>query len=123
MAQIFSVMRMRFKKISINAQDMQLCQSWWISYIFILDPPAFPLIGPPAPSPPSQLRLRIQGSPVDLGHLPLPHPGPTTTAARYLPPTMLGSALGRPVLTVAQQSISFWSSNRLKGKKKVQKLC
>ena len=123
MAQILSVMRMRFKKISINAQDMQLCQSRWISYIFILDPPSFPVIGPPAPSPHSQLCVRIQGSPVDRRHLPLPHPGPTTIAAQYLLPTMLGSVLGCPILTVAQQSISFWCSNRLKEKKEVQKLC
>lgn len=116
MAQIFSVMG--FKKISINAQDMQLCQSQWISYIFILDPPSFPLIGPPAPSPPSQLCVRIQGSPVDRRHLPLPHPGITTIAAQYLPPTVLGSVLGRPVLTVALQSIYSWCSNRLKEKKR-----
>lgn len=65
---------MRFKKISINAQDMQFYKSWWISYIFILDLPSLPLISPPAPSLPSQLCVHTQGSPVDLRHLPLPPP-------------------------------------------------
>lgn len=67
-------MRTRFKKISINAQDMQLCKSWWVSYISILDPPSLPLISPPALSLPSQLCARIQGNPVDLRPLPLPPP-------------------------------------------------
>lgn len=35
-AQTFSLTRMRFKKISINAQDTQLRKTWWISYTFIL---------------------------------------------------------------------------------------
>ena len=53
---------------------MQLCKSWWVSYISILDPPSLPLISPPALSLPSQLCARIQGNPVDLRPLPLPPP-------------------------------------------------
>lgn len=86
----------------------------FLSLIFHHSPWSVPL--PPACPVSSVSTPRAALSISDI--FPFPHPGITTIAAQYLPPTMLDSVLGCPVLTVALQSTYSWFSDRLKEKKK-----
>ena len=89
----------------------------FLSLIFHHSPWSVPL--PPACPVSSVSTPRAALSISDI--FPFPHPGITTIAAQSLPPTMLDSVLGCPVLTVALQSTYSWFSDRLKEKKKSSK--